>query len=91
MSLAGYKAGLPANACTLFTRALKQMEYTMMAVYRQSEITSKHLSTSPLHGIGQGPTNAPPGWTFNVDIVKNMLQQTVSWMHNHRLYRKVIY
>eukprot|EP00957_Ditylum_brightwellii_P010481 794418-Ditylum_brightwellii.AAC.1 len=44
------------------------MEYSIVTAYRPSSITNKHPKESPLHGIGQGPTDAPPGWTFNIDI-----------------------
>ena len=67
-ALAEYKAGLPANVCILLAKALKQMEYSMVTAYGPSTITNRHSLANPLHGIGQGPTDAPPGWTFNVDI-----------------------
>eukprot|EP00957_Ditylum_brightwellii_P017281 1301977-Ditylum_brightwellii.AAC.1 len=67
-ALTKYKAGLPTNACTLLAKALKQMEYSIVTAYGPSTITNKHSKESPLHGIGQGPTDAPPGWTFNVNI-----------------------
>eukprot|EP00957_Ditylum_brightwellii_P058532 4438098-Ditylum_brightwellii.AAC.1 len=44
------------------------MEYSMVTAYGPSTITNRHSLAYPLHGIGQGPTDAPPGWTFNVDI-----------------------
>eukprot|EP00957_Ditylum_brightwellii_P040978 3102425-Ditylum_brightwellii.AAC.1 len=63
-----YKAELSAPTYVLLTKALKQMEYTMLTVYGPSDMTNKHLPTSPLHCIGQGPLNALPGWSFSVDV-----------------------
>eukprot|EP00957_Ditylum_brightwellii_P062738 4761367-Ditylum_brightwellii.AAC.1 len=37
-ALAGYKAGLPANACILLVKALKQMEYSIVTTYGPSKI-----------------------------------------------------
>eukprot|EP00957_Ditylum_brightwellii_P042044 3183980-Ditylum_brightwellii.AAC.1 len=59
------KAGLPANACILLAKALKQMEYSIVTAYGPSTIMNRHTKDNPLYGIGQGPTDAPPGWTFN--------------------------
>eukprot|EP00957_Ditylum_brightwellii_P175362 13349442-Ditylum_brightwellii.AAC.1 len=67
-ALAEYKAGLPANACILLTKALKQMEYSMVTAYGPSTVTNWLSPSNLLHSIGQGPTDTPPGWTFNVDI-----------------------
>eukprot|EP00957_Ditylum_brightwellii_P160444 12214389-Ditylum_brightwellii.AAC.1 len=64
-ALAEYKAGLPTSACILLAKVLKQMEYSIVTAYGLSTITNKHSKESPLHGIGQGTTNTPPGWTFN--------------------------
>eukprot|EP00957_Ditylum_brightwellii_P166476 12671918-Ditylum_brightwellii.AAC.1 len=61
MALAEYKAGLPANACILLAKALKQMEYSMVTAYGPSTVTNRHSPANPLHGIGQGPTDVPPG------------------------------
>eukprot|EP00957_Ditylum_brightwellii_P111551 8508846-Ditylum_brightwellii.AAC.1 len=44
------------------------MEYSMITAYGPSTVTNWHSPANPLHGIGQVPTDAPPGWTFNVDI-----------------------
>eukprot|EP00957_Ditylum_brightwellii_P208279 15356652-Ditylum_brightwellii.AAC.1 len=44
------------------------MEYSRVTANSTSQITNYHTQENPFHGIGQGPTNAPPGWTFNVDI-----------------------
>eukprot|EP00957_Ditylum_brightwellii_P077563 5894020-Ditylum_brightwellii.AAC.2 len=68
MALAEYKAGLPANACILLAKALKQMEYSMVTAYGPSTVTNQHSPENPLHCIGQVPTDAPPGWIFNVNI-----------------------
>ena len=68
MALVEYKAGLPANACILLAKALKQVEYSMITAYGPSTVTNWHSLANPLHGIGQGPTDAPPGRTFNVNI-----------------------
>eukprot|EP00957_Ditylum_brightwellii_P055732 4223048-Ditylum_brightwellii.AAC.1 len=67
-ALAEYKTGLPANACILLAKALKQMEYSIVTAYDPSTITNKYSLANPLHGTGQGPTDAPPGWTFNANI-----------------------
>eukprot|EP00957_Ditylum_brightwellii_P072009 5473096-Ditylum_brightwellii.AAC.1 len=64
-ALVEYKAGPPGNACILLAKALKQMEYSMVTAYGPPTITNRHSMANPLHGIGQGPTDAPPGWTFN--------------------------
>eukprot|EP00957_Ditylum_brightwellii_P058689 4451118-Ditylum_brightwellii.AAC.1 len=64
-ALADYKAGLLAIACILLAKTLKQMEYSMVTTYSPFTITNRHSKANPLHGIGQGPTDAPPGWTFN--------------------------
>eukprot|EP00957_Ditylum_brightwellii_P174151 13259257-Ditylum_brightwellii.AAC.1 len=53
------------------------MEYTMLTTYAPSKITNNHSSTSPLHGIGQGPTGTPPGWTFDVSIIKKCYSKKV--------------
>eukprot|EP00957_Ditylum_brightwellii_P102448 7809196-Ditylum_brightwellii.AAC.1 len=68
ISLAEYKAGLPSEACILLVKALKQMQYTMLTAYGTSEITSQHKPNNPLHGIGQGPTDVPAGYTFLTNI-----------------------
>eukprot|EP00957_Ditylum_brightwellii_P114061 8696486-Ditylum_brightwellii.AAC.1 len=44
------------------------MEHSMLTAYGPSTITNRHSMANPLHGIGQGSTDAMPGWTFNVDI-----------------------
>eukprot|EP00957_Ditylum_brightwellii_P149593 11391302-Ditylum_brightwellii.AAC.1 len=67
-SLAEYKAGLPAEACILLLKALKQMQYTILTAYRPSKITNQHKLDNLLHGIGQGPTDAPAGCNFLSDI-----------------------
>eukprot|EP00957_Ditylum_brightwellii_P057753 4378655-Ditylum_brightwellii.AAC.1 len=64
-ALAEHKAGLPTNACILLAKVLKQMEYSMVTAYGQSTITNRHSLANLVHGIGQGPMDAPPGWTFN--------------------------
>eukprot|EP00957_Ditylum_brightwellii_P139841 10655553-Ditylum_brightwellii.AAC.1 len=66
-ALVKYKAGLPANACILLAKALKQMKYSMVITNGPSTITNRHTKDNPLHDIGR-PTDALPGWTFNVDI-----------------------
>eukprot|EP00957_Ditylum_brightwellii_P188984 14386738-Ditylum_brightwellii.AAC.2 len=53
-ALAEYKAGLPANACIFLTKALKQMQYSMVTAYGPSTIMNRHTKDNPLHGIGQG-------------------------------------
>eukprot|EP00957_Ditylum_brightwellii_P211766 15366577-Ditylum_brightwellii.AAC.1 len=67
-SLTEYKAGLPAEACILQAKALKQMKYTMITAYGPSEITNQHTPNNPLHGRDQGLTDAPAGCTFLTDI-----------------------
>eukprot|EP00957_Ditylum_brightwellii_P200010 15247386-Ditylum_brightwellii.AAC.1 len=44
------------------------MQYTILTAYGSSEITNQYKPDNPLHGIGQGPTDAPAGCTFLTDI-----------------------
>eukprot|EP00957_Ditylum_brightwellii_P105896 8076378-Ditylum_brightwellii.AAC.1 len=67
-SLVECKAGLPAEACILLAKALKQMKYTMITAYGPSEITNHHTPNNLLHGIGQSTTDTPAGCTFLTDI-----------------------
>eukprot|EP00957_Ditylum_brightwellii_P180891 13780873-Ditylum_brightwellii.AAC.1 len=40
------------------------MKYYMNTAYGISKETNQHSKTSPVHGSGQGATDAPPGWGF---------------------------
>eukprot|EP00957_Ditylum_brightwellii_P113206 8632807-Ditylum_brightwellii.AAC.1 len=40
------------------------MRYYMNTSYRVSTETNQHSKNSPVHGSGQGATDAPPGWGF---------------------------
>eukprot|EP00957_Ditylum_brightwellii_P141021 10743323-Ditylum_brightwellii.AAC.1 len=62
--LALHKAGLPLKMSSFLIRALKQMKYYMNTAYRVSMETNQHSKESPVHGSGQGATDAPPGWGF---------------------------
>eukprot|EP00957_Ditylum_brightwellii_P022900 1728351-Ditylum_brightwellii.AAC.1 len=42
------------------------MECNMVTAYGPSTITNRHTKDNPVLGIGQGPTDALPGWTFNI-------------------------
>eukprot|EP00957_Ditylum_brightwellii_P027547 2082387-Ditylum_brightwellii.AAC.1 len=61
IALAKYKAGLPTSACILIAKALKQMTYSMVTAYGPSKTTNQHSTDNPLHDIGQGSTDDPPG------------------------------
>eukprot|EP00957_Ditylum_brightwellii_P059520 4519770-Ditylum_brightwellii.AAC.1 len=65
-----YKTDLPTSTCILLTKVLKQMAYFMVTSYGPSKTTNQHFTDNPLHCIGQGPMDAPHGWTFNGDICK---------------------
>eukprot|EP00957_Ditylum_brightwellii_P121988 9303344-Ditylum_brightwellii.AAC.1 len=67
---AEYKAGLPKSVFILLAKSLKQMTYSIVTAYGPSKTTNQHSANNPLHGIGQDPMDAPPGWTFNGDICK---------------------
>eukprot|EP00957_Ditylum_brightwellii_P074188 5636997-Ditylum_brightwellii.AAC.1 len=75
-TLAEHKAGLPADACVLLAKALKQMEYSVVTAYEPLQITNKHTKNSLLHGIGQGPIETLLEWTFNVDIYTKCYDKT---------------
>eukprot|EP00957_Ditylum_brightwellii_P105600 8051058-Ditylum_brightwellii.AAC.1 len=78
-SLAEYTSGLPAYACILLAKAPKRMECSMVTTYGPSTIINRHSMANPLHGIGQGSTDAPPGWTFNIK------QNAVEFVDNNKL------
>eukprot|EP00957_Ditylum_brightwellii_P072922 5541356-Ditylum_brightwellii.AAC.1 len=66
--LALHKAGLPIQTSSFFIIALKQMKYYMNTAYSISTETNQRSKNSPVHGSGQGATNAPPGWGFTSHI-----------------------
>eukprot|EP00957_Ditylum_brightwellii_P040572 3071072-Ditylum_brightwellii.AAC.1 len=59
--LALRKAGLPLKMSSFLIKAVKQMRYYMNTAYRVSTKTNQHSKESPVHGSGQGATDAPPG------------------------------
>eukprot|EP00957_Ditylum_brightwellii_P015771 1188289-Ditylum_brightwellii.AAC.1 len=44
--------------------------------YGPSQIINKHIKDNLLLGIGQGSTDTPPGWTFNLDICTKCYDKT---------------
>eukprot|EP00957_Ditylum_brightwellii_P076267 5797186-Ditylum_brightwellii.AAC.1 len=44
------------------------MKYYMNTAYGNSNETNQHSNNSPVHGSGQGATDAPPGWGFTSHI-----------------------
>eukprot|EP00957_Ditylum_brightwellii_P086866 6611612-Ditylum_brightwellii.AAC.1 len=60
--LALHKARLLIHMSSFLIKVLKQMKYYMNTAYGISTETNQHSNTSPVHGSGQGATNAPPGW-----------------------------
>eukprot|EP00957_Ditylum_brightwellii_P004819 367353-Ditylum_brightwellii.AAC.1 len=77
-SLVEYKAGLPADACILLEKALKQMKYTMITAYGTLVLKNKHGPGNPLHGIGQGPTDAPAGYPTKAIVPQQNAKQFVA-------------
>eukprot|EP00957_Ditylum_brightwellii_P204422 15339168-Ditylum_brightwellii.AAC.1 len=75
-SLAEHKAGLPADACVLLAKSLKQMKYNVVTAHGPLQITNKHTKDSQLHSIVQGPTGALLGWAFNVDVCTKCYDKT---------------
>eukprot|EP00957_Ditylum_brightwellii_P123027 9380135-Ditylum_brightwellii.AAC.1 len=45
-------------------KALQQLRYHKNKAYGVSTETNQHSEKSPVHGSGQGATDAPPGWGF---------------------------
>eukprot|EP00957_Ditylum_brightwellii_P131880 10057204-Ditylum_brightwellii.AAC.1 len=80
-SLVEYKAGLPADTCILLEKALKQVEYTMVAAYGPLVLKNKHGLGNPLHGIGQGLMDAPAGCNFGTDIYRKYYDQLAHGFH----------
>eukprot|EP00957_Ditylum_brightwellii_P134757 10273765-Ditylum_brightwellii.AAC.1 len=81
-SLVEYKAGLPADACILLAKVLKQMEYTMVTAYGPSVLKNKHGPGNPLHGIGQGLMDVPAWCNFGTDICMKCYDQLAHGFHN---------
>eukprot|EP00957_Ditylum_brightwellii_P105604 8051498-Ditylum_brightwellii.AAC.1 len=44
------------------------MKYYMNTAYGISTKTNQHSKSSPVHGSGQGATDAPSGWGFTSNI-----------------------
>ena len=59
--LALHKVGLPIKMSSFLIKALKQMRYHMNTACGVSTETNQHSKKSPVHGSGQGATDAPPG------------------------------
>eukprot|EP00957_Ditylum_brightwellii_P023278 1756652-Ditylum_brightwellii.AAC.1 len=58
--LALHKAGLPIKMSLFLIKGLKQMNHYMNTAYGVSSKTHQHDEDSPVHGSGQGGTDAPP-------------------------------
>eukprot|EP00957_Ditylum_brightwellii_P027502 2078537-Ditylum_brightwellii.AAC.1 len=80
-SLVEYKAGIPANACILLAKVLKQIEYIMVTAYGLSVLKNKHSPGNPHHGIGQCLADAPAGCNFGTDICTKCYDKLVHGFH----------
>eukprot|EP00957_Ditylum_brightwellii_P123760 9434665-Ditylum_brightwellii.AAC.1 len=53
---------------SFLSKVLKQRKYYMNTAYGVSTETNQHNKESPVHGSGQGATDAPPGWGFTLHL-----------------------
>eukprot|EP00957_Ditylum_brightwellii_P099775 7600371-Ditylum_brightwellii.AAC.2 len=56
-------AGLSPKLSRLFVATLNKLEYNMLTAYRSSQQTNFNSEEHPVHGVGQGPCDAPLKWT----------------------------
>eukprot|EP00957_Ditylum_brightwellii_P111221 8481289-Ditylum_brightwellii.AAC.1 len=63
------KAGCPPQVVKLLYSALTQLEYHMVTALGVSEQSGISTINNLLFGIGQGATDAPPGWTYHANMI----------------------
>eukprot|EP00957_Ditylum_brightwellii_P096345 7338197-Ditylum_brightwellii.AAC.1 len=55
------------------------MEYHMVTGYGVSELTATNTDDTPIYGLGQGATDAPPNWTLVANICQKAYNQFAKW------------
>eukprot|EP00957_Ditylum_brightwellii_P024312 1833219-Ditylum_brightwellii.AAC.1 len=65
------QAGLPLMAAQFFLQILTQLKYLVVTSYGFSDIGVTHKETYPIHGLGQGITDALPNWA----LISNVCQK----------------
>jgi hypothetical protein len=63
-SLAGRKYGKHKNVIFIHAQTLEEAEFKLNSSTKVSETSYKHCTNFPIHGTGQGSSNAPTIWCF---------------------------
>eukprot|EP00957_Ditylum_brightwellii_P157001 11948370-Ditylum_brightwellii.AAC.1 len=66
-ALAEQATGLSTKLSRFYASALNKLEYNMLTAYGLSQQTNFNSEEHPVHGVGQGPCNAPSKWIFTVN------------------------
>eukprot|EP00957_Ditylum_brightwellii_P175188 13337373-Ditylum_brightwellii.AAC.1 len=89
-ALSEQAAGLPREQSIVFAKTLTKLQYSMTTAYGVSELYNIHSQENSIHGVGQGPCNAPSKWicTINTplkcydDNAKGCAIQDPTWQIN---------